>query len=301
MTSVASTPEDTLAFAPPRVAVTGTGDGSLPAGYLGLGVIGRSEANVVHKAYHLANGATVAVGVPTTPLAANRDVIERAARVTHRAAARVLGDAPCGAGSCCVMEFVEGRPLSEVLPLLRDRPLDSLTLDDLVAPCCIDRRRLLPELVKVAGGRGAWQRLAARWIIDVCGVLHEAHALSLTNLSPRPSRLLLRPDGSVAITGLGLATIDPDPASRTASLAADARDVVACLRELFTLHEAPSAAAIRAMPPELQAACDACLAKAGRDDALTEFAAALERWMSRPRATGLSGLVRRLWPASRSA
>ena len=297
MTSAASTPDDTIAFAPPPVVACGAGDAVLPSGYLGLGVIGRSEASVVHRAYDLKSGATVAVSVPTTPRAANRDVIARAARVKHPAAARVLGEASCGVGTCCVMEFVEGRPLSEVLPLLRDRALASLTLDDLVAPCCIDRRRLRPELVSLAGGRGAWQRLAARWIIDVCGVLREAHALTLANLSPRTSRLLLRPDGSVAITGLGLATIDPD----RAALASDARDVVACLRELFTLHPAPSAAAIRAMPPELQAACDACLARAGHEDALTDFADSLERWVSRPRGTVFAGLVRRLWPAARIA
>lgn len=297
MSSAPSTPDDTLAYEPPPVAVAVVGDAALPTGYLGLGVIGRSEASVVHRAYDLANGTTVAVGVPTTPRAANRDVIVRATRVKHPAAARVLGEAPCATGTCCVMEFVEGRPLSEVLPLLRDRALDSLTLDDLVAPCCIDRRRLRPDLVSLAGGRGAWQRLAARWMIDVCGVLREAHAATLANLSPRPSRLLLRPDGSVALTGLGLASIDPDPAA----LASDARDVVACLQELFTLHAAPSAGAIRAMPPALQAACAECLANADREDALADFAAALERWVSRPRATGFAGLVRRFWPASRTA
>jgi serine/threonine protein kinase len=297
MAFAASTSGDTLAFAPPPVAAPAVGDMPLPPGYLGLGVIGRSEANVVHRAYDLASGATVAVSVPMTPQASSPDVIARAARVMHHAAARVLGQAPSAAGVCCVMEFVEGRPLSEVLPLLRDRTLASLTLDDLVAPCCIDRRRLRPDIVALTSGRGVWHRLSVRWIIDVCAVLREAHAAGLSILSPRPSRLLLRPDGSVAITGLGLATIGSDPASR----AADVRDVVACLKELLSLEAVPSAAALRAAPPDLEAACEACLARAGDDDTMCRLSDSLERWLSRPSSSGLAGLVRRLWPVSRSA
>ena len=294
MASVPASPDDTLACAPPPVVAAVTGDPSLPSGYLGLGIIGRSDASVVHRAYDLASGATVAVSVPANPLHAHRDAIARAARVTHPAAIRVIGEAQGAAGTCCVMEFVEGRPVSEVLPLLRDRVLHSLTLDDLVAPCCIDRRRLGPAVASVATGRGVWQRLAVRWIIDVCGVVREAHGLGLSNMSPRPSRLLLRADGTIALTGLALATIDSSRASR----AADARDLVACLKELLTLQAEPSAIAARAMPPEIATACDACLSAAGDDDALAGFAAVLERWLSRPRSTPLAGLVRRFWPAT---
>ncbi len=294
MSSAPSSPDDTLAFAPPPVVASGMGEASLPSGYLGLGIIGRSEVSVVHRAYDLSTGATVAVSVPTDPLHADREVIARVARVTHPAAIRVLGEARCGTGTCCVMEFVEGRPVSEVLPLLRDRVLHALTLDDLVAVCCIDRRRLHPEIASLARGRGVWHRLAVRWMIDVCGVVRESHGLGLSNLSPRPSRLLLRSDGRVAVTGLGLASIDPDPASR----GADVRDLVACLKELLTLRADPSVAAARAMPAELSVACDECLTRTDADRALTDLSDAMERWLARPFATGVVGLMRRFWPAA---
>jgi len=225
-------------------------DADVPPALLGdsielLEEVGRGGMGTVYRARHRRLDRIVAVKFLPPEAAASPDFerrLEREARALARldhpnvVAVHDLGRE--GEASYIVMEYVDGRPLSELLPLPRDRALD-VALQVAAALACAHRagivhRDVKPENVLVdAGGRvkvadfGIARLLAPgdEWrVTSADGVLGTPRYMAPEALSGAP------PDPRMDVYSLGVLvqeTITGRPAGSSEALPADVRAIVA--------------------------------------------------------------------------
>jgi serine/threonine-protein kinase len=136
--------------------------------------IGRGGMGVVYKARHLRLGRIVAVKFLSEPLARDaesRKRFEREARalamLNHPGIVAVHDFGESDGQSYIVMEHVEGRPLSELVPLPEDR--------------------------------------ARRVVAEVCDALAHAHRLGIVHRDVKPANIFVGSDGRAKIGDFGIA------------------------------------------------------------------------------------------------
>jgi eukaryotic-like serine/threonine-protein kinase len=142
--------------------------------------IGEGGMGVVWRARHLRLGHQVAVKVLAEPLAQDPQAVQRLereartlARLKHPGIVHVLDLGRDGDTVYIVMELVEGRPLSTLLPLAPER--------------------------------------ARTVALDVLDALAHAHEVGVVHRDVKPANILVEDGGRVLVSDFGLArSIDPD-------------------------------------------------------------------------------------------
>ena len=272
MTPTDPSPDDTLPFPPPAVALLNEGDPSLPPGYLNMGVLGRGGSGVVSRAHELASGSTVAIKVISMSSPTHAAQVERelglAAAIRHPNIVTIRSIITTHHGPCCVMELVDGPTFSTIVKSLAGQNAAMLALDRVCTLASIDRSKLKADLVARAVPPAPWYRMVAGWMLELCGAVQAAHGAGIIHRDIKPHNLLLTPDGTLKLTDFGAAAaLDASslatrhgtprylPPERLADLATrgsvgtgdrrvDLWGIGVCMYELLTLRPAFDAATV---------------------------------------------------------
>ncbi|HEX5050906.1 MAG TPA: WD40 repeat domain-containing serine/threonine protein kinase [Planctomycetota bacterium] len=175
--------------------------------------LGRGGMGIVYEAVQMPLGRRVAVkvlhpGLVLDARARQRFVREArlAAGLDHRAITRVLSADVDGDVAYYAMERVDGASLDRVLRRLREATdAEHARTDDLRAAVTA----VMGAVDAATAAAPFWQldylHAGVQIAIDVAGALQHAHDRGVVHRDVKPANILLRADGSVALTDFGLA------------------------------------------------------------------------------------------------
>ncbi len=192
--------------------------------------IGRGAMGVVFEAEQVSVGRRVALKV--LPARGSRDSrhlhrFQAEAQATgflrHEHIVPVLGTGVDAGVHYCVMQLIDGRPLSDVLQELRTNRVT----DDRSGAARID----LPQLALAAVG-SAWRgsgsdrssnafrrhcHKAVRWAVQAADALEHAHQIGVVHRGIKPSNLLIDQRGRLWVTDFGQARLPQERSERILS------------------------------------------------------------------------------------
>lgn len=190
------------------------GDGTRLGPYRLLRVLGRGGMGVVHEARLVGQPTPVALKLLPGFLATQGSSVARfqregelAARLDHPGIVRVLDAGNAGDTRYLAMEFVTGAPLDLVLQALRGRQAQLLTGQDLSAAVHANLHVPLGETSPITADafQSSYVGCAVDLAIQLAEALLHAHREGVIHRDVKPSNLLVRADGRLVLTDLGLA------------------------------------------------------------------------------------------------
>ncbi|MFO1054567.1 MAG: protein kinase [Planctomycetota bacterium] len=184
--------------------------------------IGRGGMGIVHEARR--DGATTPVALKVLPgfhallgdrVARFRREAAISKRLDHPGIVHVLDSGSAGDAWYLAMEFVVGAPLDRVLHALQGHRPKDLTTADLATAARDHAHVPSGDVTPFATGvvfAGSYVAAVARIALQIAEALSYAHRAGVIHRDVKPSNLLLRLDGSVVLTDLGLARETDGPA-----------------------------------------------------------------------------------------
>ena len=177
--------------------------------------LGRGGMGVVHEARRGDEPTPMALKLLPDFLALRDGRVERfqreadmARRLDHPGIVRVLDAGSVGGTQYLAMAFVVGAPLDQVLQALRGRQPQDLTGPDLATAVSgalhVPTGEPAPTPTSDAFA-GSYVACVVRLAIQLAEALAHAHGAGVIHRDVKPSNLLVRADGSVVLTDLGLA------------------------------------------------------------------------------------------------
>jgi len=181
--------------------------------------IGQGGMGVVFEAEQVSLGRRVAIKVlPTTASLDSRRrrrfqaEAQAAALLHHEHIVPVFGTGVDAGVHYYVMQFIEGRPLTDVLCELKNSTMHSgrdhvaLALPPLASPAVRTSARQARSSRSLAASRQHC-RSVVRWAVQVADALDHAHEIGVIHRDIKPSNLLIDGRGHLWVTDFGLARL----------------------------------------------------------------------------------------------
>ncbi|HVK07194.1 MAG TPA: protein kinase, partial [Gemmataceae bacterium] len=193
--------------------------------------VGRGGMGVVYEAEQLSLGRRVALKVLPFSALPDPRLVQRfknearaAAALDHPHVVKVFAVGEAGGVHFLAMQFIDGRPLSD---LIRERRTGSANLTPQVSPDAPTATLAAPEAITAADapvsrppatpvrGDAAYFRQVATWGVQAAEALEHAHAMGVVHRDVKPGNLLLDTSGNVWVADFGLAKLAASDAGLT--------------------------------------------------------------------------------------